>query len=128
MSVAEFTAALIGPYLIAVGLAILINGKAFRAMLAEVSDDRGLIFFAGLIALAIGATLIKLHNVWVLDWPVLVTILGWLSLIGGFFRIIWPEAAAALARRFSTNEVAMNVLALVSVLAGATLINFGFFA
>lgn len=127
MTIPTMTAAIVGPYLLAVALAILLNGRVFRAMLADIADDTGLIFFAGLIAVAIGATLIKLHNVWVWDWPVLVTLLGWLALIGGFFRIIWPDKAAAMARAVTGNEVAMNVMAIAAFVVGATLVDVGYF-
>lgn len=127
MSVAVITAALLGPYLVAVALAILINGPAFRAMLEQAAENRPFIFFAGLVALAIGTTLIKLHNVWVWDWPVLVTILGWSSLAGGFFRIIWPDAATAMARRALGYPRAMNVMAIIALVAGAALIQVGYF-
>lgn len=126
MSVAEFVAALLGPCLIAVALAILVNGRAFRALLAEVAQDRGIVFLAGLIAIAIGASLVKLHNVWVLDWPLLVTLFGWAALTGGFVRVIWPEVAAGMARRFAGSETAINVVAVFGLFVGAALVNFGF--
>lgn len=127
MTVAELTAALVGPYLIAVALAIVLNGEAFRAMLAEAVESRAFIFIAGLIAVAIGAALVKLHNVWVWDWPVLVTLLGWASLAGGFLRVIWPDAAIALARRTLDHPRAMNAMAIIALVVGAVLVNVGFF-
>ena len=45
-----------------------------------------------------GLAIVRAHNRWVAAWPVLVTVLGWLALIGGLCRMLFPiqlgEAAA----------------------------------
>ena len=120
-------AALLGPMLIAIALAVLLNRATFEKTLREAADNQGLIFVAGIIAVGLGATIVKLHNVWVMDWPVLVTLTGWLSLAAGFFRMIWPDLAASLADRFLESEVALNIMAIIAFFLGATLVNIGFF-
>jgi hypothetical protein len=127
MTVPVITAAVLGPILLAIAFAVLLNRATFQKTMLEAAENQGLIFIAGIIAVGIGATIIKLHNVWVLDWPLLVTLTGWLSLAAGFFRMIWPNLAAELAHRFLAHEVAMNVMAIVAFILGATLVNVGFF-
>ncbi len=45
-----------------------------------------------------GLAIVRAHNRRVAAWPVLVTVLGWLALIGGLCRMLFPiqlgEAAA----------------------------------
>ncbi|MCB1520122.1 MAG: hypothetical protein KDJ37_06045 [Hyphomicrobiaceae bacterium] len=125
-AIGSFVAALAGPMLLAIGFAALFNRRVFRNSLRDAADHQAVILIAGLIAIGLGATLVKLHNVWVLDWPVLVTLAGWLSLLAGFFRTIWPDAAGRMARRFLDSDVAINVMAIVFLAIGATLVNIGF--
>lgn len=126
-TIGTMIAALLGPALIAIGLAILLNRRTFESTLREAADNKGLILIVGVIAIAIGATIIRLHNVWLLDWPLLITLTGWLSLAGGFFRIVWPDRAAELARRVAGSETALNVMAIIALFLGASLVNIGFF-
>ena len=48
--------------------------------------------FSGLIALVIGMVFVLAHNIWVKDWPVLITIFGWLGLLKGVSLIFAPKA------------------------------------
>ena len=126
-AIGTFVAALLGPMMLAIALAIFLNRATFKTMMKDAAADHGLIFIAGIIAILAGATIIKLHNVWVMDWPVIVTLAGWLSLAAGFFRMIWPNLAAGLARQVMEHDTAINVMALVSGVLGAVLVYIGFF-
>ncbi len=126
-AIGTLIAAILGPMLMAIALAVLLNRSTFEKTLREAADNRGLVFIAGIITVGIGATIVKLHNVWVMDWPVLVTLTGWLALAAGFFRMIWPNLAAGLAQRVVGNEVAINIMAIAAFVVGASLINIGYF-
>ena len=39
------------------------------------------------------------HNVWVWDWPVIITVIGWLMTVSGTFRILIPQQIGDLAAR-----------------------------
>ncbi len=47
--------------------------------------------FLGVVTLVIGLAMVLVHNVWVLDWRVAITILGWLTLLKGFDLLFFPE-------------------------------------
>ena len=49
-----------------------------------------MLFFAGL-------ALVRAHNRWVLDWPVMVTLSGWAALVLGSLRMVFPHAPQAEA-------------------------------
>ena len=46
-----------------------------------------------------GLALVLTHNVWRADWPVIITILGWLAAIGGAVRIVMPQGTERVGRR-----------------------------
>jgi hypothetical protein len=94
MRTSVLLARLIGPVFLAMGAGILVNRGAYAALAAEFLRSVALIYLSGLIALAAGLAIVNLHNVWAADWRVVITILGWLSLLGGIARIVWPQLAA----------------------------------
>ena len=95
MQTSRFLARLMGPFLVAIGAGLLLNTDAFRLMAEEFLKSHALIFLSGLITLVAGLAIVNVHNVWSADWRVLITVFGWLGVIGGAFRIVSPQATAA---------------------------------
>jgi hypothetical protein len=91
-----FLAKLIGPLLAAIGVALIFNADIFRAMAGEFLKSYSLIYIAGLLALTAGLAIVNTHNEWTGDWRVVITILGWLCVIGGVFRIVFPSVVGTL--------------------------------
>jgi hypothetical protein len=91
-----FLAKLIGPLLFLVGLSLLVNGDAYRLMAEQLLHNYALIYLSGAVTLVTGLAIVNLHNLWVRDWRVAITVLGWLTLIGGIVRILVPQHAAAI--------------------------------
>jgi hypothetical protein len=85
-----FLARLMGPVLLVVGLTVLANPRAFREMAEEFMASRALMFLAGFILMPVGLAVVLTHNVWTADWRVLITLLGWLTAIGGALRLFGP--------------------------------------
>lgn len=91
MQTSIFLARLLGPAFIVVGLGLLLNRDNARALAREFLDSPALIYIAGLIALALGLAIVLTHNVWAFSWPVIITLFGWLSLLAGIVRIVFPQ-------------------------------------
>jgi hypothetical protein len=96
MQTSRFLAKLIGPLLAVIGLALIFNADSFRAMAEEFLKSYSLIYIAGLLALTAGLAIVNTHNLWTRDWRVVITILGWLCLLGGIFRIAYPRGVQSL--------------------------------
>ena len=93
MATSIFLAKLIGPVCSASSAwRCSINGAAFRTLApANSSASPALMFLSGVITLPAGLAIVLTHNVWTADWRVLITILGWLAVIGGAIRISVPQ-------------------------------------
>lgn len=79
-------AGIIGPTLVTVTISETINLPIWTNNIATLTYLNGcLLFIAGL-------SIIRAHNVWTLRWPVFVTLIGWLALLGGTFRMFAPTA------------------------------------
>ena len=78
-----FLAKLMGPIFLAVGIGLIANAAVYKKLAAEFLDSTALIYLSGLLTMIAGVALVLTHNVWVLEWRVLITLLGWLLAIGG---------------------------------------------
>ncbi|XSG83461.1 MAG: hypothetical protein ACPW61_06695 [Methyloligella sp. ZOD6] len=104
MDTSIFIAKLLGPAMLVLGIAFLVNRSAYRAMAKEFLASPALVFIAGLTALALGLPLVVTHNVWVWGWPVAITIIGWLSLVAGIVRLVMPWAIRDAGQRMAESD------------------------
>ena len=94
MTPSAYIARILGPVLVIIGLGLLLEGETFRAMAGEFLRSAALIYFSGLITLAVGLAILNVHHLWTPDWRSIITVFGWLALIGGIFRILAPKFGA----------------------------------
>jgi hypothetical protein len=52
----------------------------------------GLTDLNGTLLFVAGLAIVHAHNVWVRAWPVLLTLVGWLAMATGLFRMFAPKA------------------------------------
>jgi hypothetical protein len=96
-------AGLIGPTLIALAAALLVNLGSISALIEPVSRDPALVLVSGVLSFVAGLAVVRVHNHWAGDWTVLVTILGWLLLVGGLVRMLFPIWLAGIAANLGQN-------------------------
>jgi hypothetical protein len=126
MATSIFLARLLGPLLLAVGASILINPKPFQTMAGEVVRSITLVYLFGLFDFAAGLAIVLTHNVWVANWRVLITLIGWLTLIRGAVRVLAPEAIMGFAGKVLRKKQMMPVAAAVTGVLGLVLCYFGY--
>ena len=114
-------AGLAGPLMVAMGTALLVNRAGMTAMAIEFTRNQGLIFLAGMLALVAGVAIVRVHNVWSGGWPVIVTVLGWLSIVGGLARMWFPWLAAPIAEGLAGHSAALMIGGFVLLALGAFL-------
>jgi uncharacterized membrane protein len=121
-----FLARLIGPLMLTVGIGIFVNGATYRILADEFLRSRALIYLSGLLTMTAGLALILTHNVWRADWPVIITILGWLAAIGGAVRIIAPQGTERVGRQMLKYKHGLTIAGAVWLAVGAVLCLFGY--
>jgi len=77
------------------------------------------------MALAVGFLIIKFHNVWQLNWTVLITIIGWMAFIKGAVLLIAPKAMNNMVKYWQQHMQCAGHFALGM---GLVLAYFGFVA
>jgi len=84
MQLSFLLASILGPILLALSISEYLNFKIWE------NPHPTLVYLNGLMLLTGGIIIVRLHNIWVPAWPVLITIVGWLILIAGLFRMFFP--------------------------------------
>lgn len=121
MTNAELIVGFAGPLFMAVAVALLINRRTVAGLVTGVLNGPEFIFFSGIFTLLAGLAIVRVHNIWSAEWTVLVTVLGWLCIVGGVIRIIWPEHVSAMRGGMIKGENTLTAWALVTLLLGAFL-------
>jgi hypothetical protein len=127
MTTSIFLAKLIGPFFLIVGASLLLNQAQFRAMVEEFMRSGALVFLTGLMILPVGLAIVLSHNVWTADWRVLITVLGWLSIVSGALRLLVPKRALDVGRKLYAKPNVLYVSAGIWLVIGAVLCFYGYF-
>jgi len=121
-----FIAKLMGPILIVVAISILIDEKATRAMAKEVLGSRALIYIFGILDLLLGLVLVTVHNVWVWDWRLIITLIGWISIVRGLVRVLCTPWVVKNAPRLLRKQGLLMGVSIVMLILGAVLSYYGY--
>ena len=96
-------------------------------MAVEWVESRPLVYLAGVVALAIGLALVLTHNVWVADWRVIITLFGWMAMLAGVVRLMFPMGVERAGRTMLKTETPILITGIVSMALGAVLCIVGYF-
>jgi len=123
-----FLSKLIGMYCILVAVPMGAHKQATLAMVAALVNDAPVLYVFGLIIVAAGLALVVSHNVWSGGaLPVVVTLVGWLTLLKGLlFLVLPPPSAAGIAIWGSAYQQYYYVDVAVALILGAFLTYGGF--
>ena len=121
-----FLARLIGPVMLVIGLAVFANQRGFRDMAEEFMASRALMFLSGFLLMPVGIAIVLTHNIWAADWRVLITLFGWLNVIGGALRLFGPPFLAEAGRAMLKQPQFTPIAAAIWVIIGLLFCFFGY--
>jgi len=102
IEISIFFARLWGGFFIIFGSLFIISRQLGKTI--EMTDDKAFVISTGYITMLMGLVTVILHNIWVADWRILITILGWSTLIKGIGKIGFPEQIHKQAQRFKKKQ------------------------
>lgn len=126
MVVSIFLAKTIGLYLVIISAALMLKADEFKPMMLDMLRNPSLVLFSGIMALIFGILIVVSHNVWVMDWRVIITLLGWLTLLKGVGRLFYPEFVMKKATKCVENKTSYNIMMLITLFIGLVLLYFGY--
>lgn len=72
----------------------------FLRRIIKYTDDRTITISTGYITFLLGLVTVVLHNLWVWDWRLGITLLGWITLLKGYIKIVFPGNVNKQAQMF----------------------------
>ncbi len=105
-------AKVMGPLFIVVALGIAINIKFYQKMMVDFANSGALIYFAGLISLALGLFMAQVHDFSAGGWYLLVSIICVMTILKGAMLIVYPQFFVKIVDRYKEKTVyfSMNII------------------
>lgn len=125
MYLSVFIAQAIGCYLFLVCLAMLVHQQRYKKTIGEFLGSQPMVTFSGMMWLVVGLLIVISHNVWMSEWPAVVTVVGWVILIQALVRIFFPESYSHMMKELMA-KVGFTLMCWIGLLVGLYLIWVGF--
>lgn len=118
---------LIGLTYLCAGLGLLIHPRFQKNMLDGFVTNAGLVYSIAFPTLLVGFLLVAYHNEWIMKWPVILTIFGWIALLKGITMFVLPELYQMIASKLEDKTAFLRVIAAVVAVIGAALLFIGLY-
>ncbi len=127
MTNSTLIARLMGPVLLIMGLGTALGllgvGMAagdYTSLMREMANPP-LTILVGILTLLAGLAIVNAHNLWVSDWRVIITILGWLAIIRGALSLLFPAGMQAIGEIIVATTSGPIIAALIILVLGGIL-------
>lgn len=124
MSIANFIADILGILLVVIPFSLFINHQQMKNMFSALENEF-FMYMNGLALFVTGIVIALLHNIWVWNWVIIVTIAGWLFIIKGLFLMFFTKDAVELIGKLKATKY-IPYLLLVVLFLGLKFLYFGF--
>jgi ABC-type bacteriocin/lantibiotic exporter with double-glycine peptidase domain len=84
-------------------LALLCNHGLIKKIFIFADNDLT-IFFGGILIFIIGVASVLSHNIWSVNWGLVITILGWVAIIKGIMLLFWPTMVRKINDKLRNKE------------------------
>jgi drug/metabolite transporter (DMT)-like permease len=123
MDISIFLAKFWGWYLLIFFFILSYNPIRIRQIFEDLKDQK-FVIIVSFIAIIIGLLNILFHNIWKPDWSILITLLGWFSLILGLLLFAMPTRTSGWLE--IVNVKLVQVVYTLLFLLGIFLLNQGY--
>ncbi len=100
----------LGPVILALSIPMIITPSNLRETTKGFLADIPLVLISGILAMTAGLSIVNTHNVWLLDWTLIVTLFGWALVLGGASRIIAPRVVERVGGRMMDRATMTRVV------------------
>ena len=125
MALSLFLAKAIGVGLMVIAASMLVNRKNID-LLFDAYLSPSAVYITGVVEVFLGTMMVFAHNIWVADFRLVITLIGWILLLRGVGRTFAPERIPAVLEKFKALRSVFTPLLLVVFCVGAYLTYAGF--
>lgn len=86
------------------GLGAVTGRISFDEIMKDFERSPGLAFLSGFFTAALGVILVTYHNRWDGGWPVVITVIGWLSLVKGVLLMAFPKVWISFKKNYAITK------------------------
>lgn len=118
MDISIFLARVFGLYFVLMGLVFLAKSNHTIQVIREFYQNRALVFVVAWFTLILGILMVVSHSIWKSDWRVIITVLGYLTLLKGLLHLFVAEIAVKASRinKNTLRYLSVGVLSLGGLL------------
>lgn len=125
METSIYIAQIVSVCYLVVGFGFLINANYFKKAMDEMATSHIAVYLGGIMGLVAGFVIVSIHNIWVKDWTVLITLIGWIALIKGVLLFLIPKQFMSLSQIIVKK---MWFVPMFAIVLGLIFGYFGFYA
>ena len=111
----------LGPLMLVLSIPMIITPTSLQETTRRFLADRPLVLISGVLAMTAGLSIVNTHNVWVLDWTLIVTLFGWALVLGGALRIVAPGVVDKVGSEMMDRPTMTRIVGAFWALLGAFL-------
>ena len=115
-----------GISIVVISFALLIKEKHLKKIFSMLETEESF-FCWGFASFVIGIAMVLSHNIWVKNWQVVITVLGWLALLKGLALLFCPECMKKWAKKIE-NAPFLPIALVIMVFIGLVITYLGFTA
>ncbi len=91
MDASLFLAKLFGFYMLILAIAMAARQAHMKTVISTIMQSEGVMNFGSIVTIIFGLLLVLFHNMWVMDWRLILTLFCWWVLIKGCLHLFHPE-------------------------------------
>ena len=126
MELSIFVAKIIAVTYIAMSIGVLMGTISYKKIFQDIEKTPAVVPLMSLFGIVIGFLLIEYHSIWVWDWPVIITLVGWIGLVKGISLMIFPGFTKWFEPMFTGKF--MKIMPYFTLAFGLLMGYFGFIA
>ena len=108
------------------GIGLLVNSQYYHDAVQRFLSDKVYLFLGGWIAATLGTIMVNIHNIWVNDWRILITLVSWIVLVKGVLLLAFPSFIKVFDTWYTPRGMRNYILPMVIIL-GFIFGYYGFF-
>lgn len=121
-----FLAQVVGLYLIIISIIMLSRASYYRKILTHIQSGSSTAVVAATFGLILGLMLVCVHNIWIFESEVLVTLVAWFLLIKSVLWLAFPECMVNATHKLYSGW-GYYAVAIIAGVVGVVLIAHGYF-